>query len=118
MFCQKCGGKLESYASNCAFCGTPVQKYDTNMNYVKEEKKASDKKPMTAWRWIGFYLLPLIPLVGSIIQIVLIFKWAFGAHDDLSLKGFARAQLLIVLFAFVLAAVFVALMLFGVLSLK
>lgn len=118
MFCQKCGGKLESYASNCAFCGTPVQKYDTNMNYVKEEKKAANKKPMTAWRWIGFYFLPLIPLAGSIVQIVLIFKWAFGAHDDESLRGFARAQLLLALFLFILSAVFVALYLTGVLKLK
>ena len=110
MFCKKCGGKLESYASNCAFCGAPVEKYDTKMNYVKEEK-AQERKPMTAWRWIGFYMLPAIPLVGSIIQIVLIFKWAFGAHDDLSLKGFARAQLIIALFALIAAIALVALVL-------
>lgn len=101
MYCQKCGGKIESYANNCAFCGTPVPKYDDKVNYVKEESKSTEKKGMTAWRWIGFYLLPAIPVIGSIIQIVLIFKWAFGKHDDVSLKGFARAQLLIVLFAFI-----------------
>ena len=39
MFCQKCGGKLESYASNCAFCGAPVEKYDDKMKYVKVEKE-------------------------------------------------------------------------------
>ena len=103
MFCHKCGGKLETYASNCAFCGAPVEKYDTKMNYVKEEKKDNKEKHMGAWRWIGFYLLPCIPLVGSIIQIVLIFKWAFGHHDDLTLKGYARAQLIVVLFAVLLA---------------
>ena len=101
MYCQKCGGKLESYASNCAFCGTPVQKYDTQMNYIKEEKVNDKDKPMTAWRWIGFYCLPLIPLIGSIVQIVLIFKWAFGNHQDVTLRGFARAQLIVALFAFI-----------------
>ena len=111
MFCQKCGGKLESYASNCAFCGTPVEKYDTKVNYVKEERKVEGEKPLTAWRWIGFYLLPCIPLIGSIIQIVLIFKWAFGSTQDLTKKGFARAQLLVALFAFILAAALVALVL-------
>ena len=111
MFCQKCGGKLETYASNCAFCGTPVEKYDTKVNYVKEEKKAKPEKHMNAWRWIGFYLLPAIPLIGSIIQIVLIFKWAFGAKasKDLTLRGFARAQLLVALFAVILVAAAVAL---------
>ena len=102
MFCQKCGGKLESYASNCAFCGTPVQKYDDKVNYVKEERAESRGKPMTAWRWIGFYFLPLIPLVGWIIQIVLIFKWAFSSKTDLSVKGYARACLILALFAVIL----------------
>ena len=107
MFCKKCGGKLESYASHCAFCGTPVEKYDTQMNYVKEEHGES-KKHMTTGKWIGFYLLPLIPLVGGVIQLVLIFKWAFGKHDDLTLKGFARAELIMSLFAIVLLVSLVA----------
>ena len=108
MYCQKCGGKIESYANNCAFCGAAVPKYDDKVNYVKEEKTV-EKKGMTTWRWIGFYLLPMIPLVGAIIQVVLIFKWAFGKHNDVSLKGFARSQILMALFGLVLAIAFVAL---------
>ena len=107
MYCQKCGGKLESYASNCAFCGTPVEKYDTKINYVKEEKN-NGQKYMSAWKWIGFYLLPAIPLVGSIIQIVLIFKWAFSSNNhDLSLKGYARAQLIVVAIALFFSAILI-----------
>ena len=113
MYCQKCGGRLESYASNCAFCGTPVPKYDTKVNYVNAINNThSGKRPMTAWKWIGFYLLPCIPVIGSIIQIVLIFKWAFSNHDDLSLKGFARAQLIIVLFAIILVVGIFALLMY------
>ena len=63
MFCQKCGGKLESYASNCAFCGAPVEKYDDKMKYVKVEKEEKAYKPMTAWKWIGLSLLPAVPFV-------------------------------------------------------
>lgn len=109
MFCQKCGGKLESYASNCAFCGTPVQKYEDKVNYVKEERAERGGKPMTAWRWIGFYFLPAIPLVGWIIQLVLIFKWAFSSKTDLSVKGYARACLILALFAIILFIGLVAL---------
>lgn len=98
MYCKKCGGKLESYASNCAFCGTPVEKYETQVKYIREGG-GNVSNPMTAWKWIGYYFLPAIPLVGSIIQLVLTFKWAFGSHDDLTLKGFARAQLIIMIFA-------------------
>ena len=85
MYCQKCGGKLESYASNCAFCGTPVEKYDTEVKYTDAKKTQSEVKHMTAWRWIGLTFLPCIPLIGIIIYIVLMFKWAFGNNPDLTL---------------------------------
>ena len=102
MFCQKCGGKIESYASHCAFCGTPVEKYDAEVKYVQRGENGERQKHMSAWKWIGFYLLPVIPLVGSLIQIILIFKWAFGSACDLSVKGYARAQLIIALFSVLL----------------
>ena len=78
------------------------------MKYVKEEK-VSKGKGMTTMKWIGFYLLPLILFVGSIIQIVLILKWAFGKHDDVTLKGFARAQILMVIISSVLIVGFIVL---------
>lgn len=97
MYCKKCGGKLESYASNCAFCGAPVEKYDTNMEYVKQENKKAKPKHMTAFKWIGLDLLNIIPVIGQIVYLVLMFKWGFGANKDLTLKGFARSRLLIFL---------------------
>ena len=68
---------------------------------------------MTMWKWLGLFLLPYIPLVGSIIYLVLMFKWAFGSTNDLTLKGFARAQLFLMLLlvvAFVGLVVFVIVM--------
>jgi len=109
MFCQKCGGKLESYASNCAFCGTPVPKLDAQMNYVKEEKKKEKVEGMTTVKWIGLTLLPCIPLIGVIVYLVLMFKWAFGTHEDVTLKGFARANLFFMLIGVILAIAFVIL---------
>ena len=100
MYCKKCGGKLESYASNCAFCGTPVEKYDTKVNYVKpEQKEVRDYRPMTAKKWIGLTFLNVIPLIGNIIYLILMFKWAFGSTKDLTLKDFARATLFFILLA-------------------
>lgn len=106
MFCQKCGGKLESYASHCAFCGTPVEKYDSEVKYVQEQRTRDNEKHMTTWKWIGFYLLPCIPVIGSLIQIIFIFKWAFGSSCDASVKGYARAQLIIALFSVLLVVGF------------
>ena len=114
MFCQKCGGKLESYASNCAFCGTPVPKLDAQMNYVKEEKKKEKVEGMTTVKWIGLTLLPCIPLIGVIVYLVLMFKWAFGANPDLTLKGYAKANLFVMLLSVLLTAGFFTLKLFEV----
>ena len=106
MYCKKCGGKLESYASNCAFCGTPVEKYDTSVNYIKEDR-VKEKGTMTVGKWIGLTFLPAIPLVGALIYLVLMFKWGFGENDDRTLKSYARANLLLMLLAFILFAALV-----------
>lgn len=113
MYCRKCGGKIESYANNCAFCGTPVERYETNVNYLQNQTNPNNIKPMTAKKWIGLFLLPIIPLVGSIIQLVLMFKWAFGSTKDLTLKGYARANLIIYLFAMIISVAWIALVLSG-----
>ena len=108
MYCKKCGGKLESYASNCAFCGTPVEKYDSNVNYIKEEKVVKEKGSMTVGKWLGLMFLPVLPGIGALIYLVLMFKWGFGTHNDKTLKSYARANLLIMLLAFILVAALVA----------
>lgn len=102
MYCKKCGGKLESYASNCAFCGTPVEKYDAKANYIAPPKKQTNNSSMSVGKWLGFSLLPFIPLIGTVVYLVLVFKWAFGNHDDLTLKNYAKANLIFMLLAFVL----------------
>lgn len=104
MYCKKCGGKLESYASNCAFCGTPVEKYNTNMEYVKQEKANKDGH-MTALKWLGLDLLNVIPVVGTLIYLILMFKWASPSNKDLTLQGFAKSRLFLLLIAFILIAV-------------
>ena len=103
MYCKKCGGKLESYASNCAFCGTPVEKYDTKMEYVKQEKNGQIKH-MTTLKWIGLELLPTLVPIGTLIYLVLILKWAFGSTKDTTLKTYARSRIVIFVFAIVLVA--------------
>jgi len=112
MYCKKCGGKLESYASNCAFCGTPVEKYDVDVNYVKEERRA-ETAFMSAPKWIGLTFLPAIPLIGAIIYLVLMFKWAGKKNPDLTLMGYARANLFIML---ILLLLVIALLVFVLLN--
>ena len=108
MFCKKCGGKLESYASHCAFCGEKVEKYDANTNYIKQERNDNNEH-MTVAKWIGFTFVNAIPFVGQIIYFVLLFKWAFGSTKDLTLKNYARANLIIIAISIILLVLLVVL---------
>lgn len=45
--------------------------------------------------WIGIFCLNIIPCVGPIVYIVMMFIWAFGSTPKKSLKNFARAQLIL-----------------------
>ena len=111
MYCKKCGGKLESYANNCAFCGTPVEKYDEKVHYVNPKESKKTQPTMTTLKWIGLFLLPGIPVLGAFIYLILMFKWAFGKNKDLTLKGFARANLVIMVIAVILIIAFTILLL-------
>lgn len=106
MYCKKCGGKLESYASNCAFCGTPVEKYDTNVNYVKKET-SEEVKHMTGLKWFGLWLLPSIPVIGVLIYLILMFKWSSKNNTDLTLRSYAKANLFLLLLAVLFAVMVV-----------
>ena len=106
MYCKKCGGKLESYANNCAFCGTPVEKYDEKVHYVNPKENTQKQPAMTTLKWIGLFILPGIPLIGTLAYLFLMFKWAFGENKDLTLKGFARANLMIMVIAVILIIIF------------
>lgn len=114
MYCKKCGGKLESYASNCAFCGTPVENYDDKAKYVEQRVNNGIEKPMTMWRWIGFYLLNVIPVIGQIIILVTLFKWSSKNNPDKSLQGFAKANLFVILLTVLLCALMVGLVILGI----
>ncbi len=69
-----------------------------------------DNSHMTVLGWIGRSCISLIPFVGPIIYIVMLFVWAFGDTPKKSLKTWAQAQLilaaisLVIMFLFMLVA--------------
>lgn len=54
-----------------------------------------DENQMTALDWLGRWAINLIPLVGPIIYVIMLFVWAFGDTEKKSLKTFAQAQLIL-----------------------
>lgn len=109
--CEKCGAQLPDGTLFCTECGEKVSAAQAEPNSpaapetappavaepeaggVKSEKKAvpEDKKgPYGALRFAWSLLLLLIP----VLNIYLIFKWAFAWGVNINKRNFARGALL------------------------
>jgi elongation factor G len=77
MYCKKCGGKVESYASHCPFCGEPMAANDVTATYTTSIPVQRTHSHKNIGRWILTYFLMNLPVVG----IIMLFVWAFGAKS-------------------------------------
>ena len=137
VFCVNCGAKLDSGVANDNANQSYNQSYDRNQpyqqpgyaqqtnyvqqpNYVQQTNYAQQpnytQKPvapvqdehMSVGAWVGVFCINLIPCVGSLVYIIMMFVWAFGNTPKKSLKNFAKAQLLIMAVLLVLSAIIAA----------
>lgn len=116
MICRNCGGEYPDYKDNCPNCGTrnPNVSYNSqysapqnsgnrnggqygyqqpvNTVYVNEPDVHYDEH-VSIGGWIGRWFLMCIPIVN----IIMLFVWAFGGSRKYSLKTWARARLLLAL---------------------
>ncbi len=116
MICRNCGGEYPDYKDNCPNCGTrnPNVSYNSqysspqnsgnrnggqygyqqpvNTVYVNEPDVHYDEH-VSIGGWIGRWLVMCIPIVN----IIMLFVWAFGGSRKYSLKTWARARLLLAL---------------------
>lgn len=56
---------------------------------------SNDEEHVSVLHWIGIFCLNVIPCVGPIVYLIMMFVWAFGSTPKKSLKNFARAQLIL-----------------------
>ena len=97
MQCAMCGREITNPDANyCDYCGTAIGTM-TYREEVKEPQKVSEPKEerVSTWLLFGVMCLPMIPLVGGIAYLVILFYWAFAASVEDSRKSFARATLLL-----------------------
>lgn len=116
MICRNCGSEYPDYKDNCPNCGTrnPNVSYNSqysapqnsgnrnggqygyqqpvNTVYVNEPDVHYDEH-VSIGGWIGRWFLMCIPIVN----IIMLFVWAFGGSRKYSLKTWARARLLLAL---------------------
>lgn len=130
-FCQSCGSSIPQGSSFCSNCGssssgnsrstsysTPSQPqvnyYNTPPTYQGGYQGVSAKeKPLTTKEFLIMLILMAIPLVN----IIMLFIWAFGSEANLNKKSFARASFILFLIIMGLYLVFFILALvFGFLA--
>ena len=113
MYCKKCGGKVESYSSHCPFCGEPIANNDVQSTYTAPSREIGGSNKSIG-SWILTYIIMCIPLVG----LIMLFVWAFGegTKEDPTFRNWARAELVIMVIAFVLAMIAVFAMMGGLLG--
>ena len=126
-FCVNCGRQIENSVSTDNTNQDYNQNYNRNYNrnynqsyqqpnynqaqpyqqhvYVQQPAANTEDEHMTVGGWIGVFCINLIPFVGTLIYIIMMFVWAFGNTPKKSLKTFARAQLLIMAIVLVLVII-------------
>ena len=129
MFCKNCGEQMDDLALACAKCGTPVAvqpqpqtqppqyqpptyQQTTPPQYQQPfyqqpfvPQSQHDDEHVSMGGWIGIFCLGLIPFVGWLVYIIMLFVWAFGDTKKKTLKNFSKAILLF--YAIILGLTFV-----------
>lgn len=111
-YCTHCGNQMENSVSNDNSNQAYNQNYNQNYNqsyqqpvYVQQPAANTEEEHMTVGGWIGVFCINLIPFVGTLIYIIMMFVWAFGSTPKKSLKTFAKAQLLMMAIVLVLVII-------------
>ena len=94
MYCKKCGGKVESYASHCPFCGEALANNNVQSTYTTSIPAQHTHTHKNVGKWILTYFLLCLPVAN----IILLFVWAFGGKtkSDLTFRSWARTSLLLI----------------------
>lgn len=119
MICKMCNTENTDGTRFCQSCGQPLYEAD-NTNYSdavqnnqpyypptpqyqqsSQNNRPTESYPMSVGSWIGVFFLSLIPIAN----IILLFVWAFGGTSKVSLKTYARAQLILSLIAVLIVAI-------------
>lgn len=106
MYCASCGAELAPNQQTCPSCGAPVsnrtdsqnndyQQTPSNQNIYNTYNSQPAPAPMSVGGWMGRSLIPLIPVVGWIIYIIMLFVWSGDRSRELSFRNWAKARLIL-----------------------
>lgn len=96
--CNNCGATLNDNAPACTNCGVA---FPTN----PPAQNVPAKTPVTIGGWIGRSLIPLIPLVGGIVYLIMLFIWSGDTTKEETFRNWAKAQLIVTAVVVVLSII-------------
>lgn len=74
--------------------------YNNQINYSNQQGFGYPQpQPISIGGWIGRSLIPLIPVVGTIVFIIMLFIWSGDTTKELTFRNWAKAQLILSLIA-------------------
>ena len=97
--CNSCNTTLDDNYSFCPNCGASAP-----VSYPAYPWNSS-KEPISIGGWIGRSLIPLIPLVGGIVYLIMLFIWSGDNTKEDTFRNWATAQLIVTAVVLVLAVV-------------
>lgn len=109
MYCKKCGGKVESYASHCPFCGEAMGGNDVTATYTTSIPAQNGASHKSIGGWLLTYIILGLPVVGFIMLLV----WSFGKKTKANptFRNWARMIFFVGLISVLLVGILVAIML-------
>lgn len=99
MVCKTCGRNTQNEEANfCEYCGGAYREHmhptvNTAPQIQMMTESDAGEKPITFLNWLGSYGLLLIPFVGWLVYLVMLFVWSFGNNTPASKKSWAKATL-------------------------
>ena len=97
--CNSCNAKLDDNYAFCPNCGAAVPAshpiYPWNIS----------KEPISIGGWIARSLIPMIPLVGGIVYLIMLFVWSGDVRKEDTFRNWAKSQLIIMAVVLVLCII-------------
>lgn len=97
--CNSCNTTLDDNHAFCPNCGA------TAPSSYPAYPWNSAKEPISVGGWIGRTLIPMIPLVGGIVYLVMLFIWSGDTSKEETFRNWAKAQLIIMAVVLVLSII-------------
>ena len=96
--CNHCGATFSDNVSFCPNCGN-------NVTVGHPAYPRMSKEPVSVGGWIGRSLIPMIPLVGGIVYLIMLFIWSGDTAKEETFRNWAKAQLIVTAIVLVLGII-------------